>query len=278
MILDYTEENKLKLDIIYYIEEMIKEFPYELKARVKAPWNDKLFKVNDKTKKLDDERKGIFHTFVMKAMFLCKRARPDMEPGICFLSSRTSKSDENDWQKLIKILEFLKGTINDVLTLEADDLQFLYWFIDAAFAVHYDMKSHTGLVFTLGKGAIISCSRKQKTNSRSSTEAELNASDEMLSKVIRVKKFMEKQGFQVKQNIIFQDNTSTMKLQNNGKLSSGKRTRHFDIKLFYITDLISRDEVMVKYCPTDDMIGDYMSKPVVGAKFEKFREKIMNHN
>ena len=69
-----------------------------------------------------------------------------------------------------------------------------------------------------------------------------------------------------------------MKLQNNGKLSSGKRTRHFDIKLFYITDLISRDEVMVKYCPTDDMLGDYMSKPVVGAKFEKFREKIMNHN
>jgi hypothetical protein len=87
-----------------------------------------------------------------------------------FLSSRTSKSDENDWQKLIKILEFLKGTINDVLTVEADDLYFLYWFIDATFAVHYDMKSHTGLVFTLGKGAIISCSRKQKTNSRSRTK------------------------------------------------------------------------------------------------------------
>ena len=67
------------------------------------------------------------------------------------------------------------------------------------------MKSHTGLVFTLGKGAIISCSRKQKTNSRSSTEAELNASDEMLSKVIRVKKFIEKQGFKVKMNVIFQD-------------------------------------------------------------------------
>ena len=62
----------------------------------------------------------------------------------------------------------------------------------------------------------------------------------------------------------------------NGKLSSGKRTRHFDIKLFYITDLISRDEVEVRYCPTNDMIADYISKPLVGAKFEKFRDLIMN--
>jgi len=276
MILDYTEDSKLKLDMIYYIEDMIKEFPYEIKGRLKAPWNDKLFKVNKKTEKFDDKRKGIFHTFVMKAMFLCKRARQDIEPGICFLSSRTSKPNESDWQKLTKILEFLKGTKDDVLTLEADDWNVLYWFIDAAFAVHHDMKSHSGLVFTMGKGAIISSSRKQKTNSRSSTEAELNAADNMLSKIIRVKRFVEKQGFEVKVNALFQHNTSTMKLQKNGKLSSGKRTRHFDIKLFYITDLINRDELVVKYCPTDEMIGDYMSKPLVGAKFDKFRDMIMN--
>ena len=55
--------------------------------------------MNEKTKKLDDNRKSIFHTFVMKAMFLCKQARPDIEPGICFLSSRTSNPDESDWQE-----------------------------------------------------------------------------------------------------------------------------------------------------------------------------------
>ena len=80
----------------------------------------------------------------------------------------------------------------------------------------------------------------------------------------------------MKLNIIYQDNTSTMKLQKNGKLSSGKRTRHFDVKLFYITDLIDRDEVEVRYCPTDEMIADYMSKPLVVAKFQRFRDLIMN--
>ena len=77
-------------------------------------------------------------------------------------------------------------------------------------------------------------------------------------------------------NIIYQDNTSTMKLAQNGKSSSGKRTRHFDIKLFYVTDLIEKGEVVVRYCPTDVMIGDYMTKPLVGAKFKSFRKKIMN--
>ena len=67
--------------------------------------------------------------------------------------------------------------IDDVLTLEADDLQTLKWYLDAAFAVHADMRSHTGGMLTLGKGAVISDSTKQKTNARSSTEAELNVID-----------------------------------------------------------------------------------------------------
>jgi len=32
----------------------------------------------------------------------------------------------------------------------------------------------------------------------------------------------------------------------------------------------------VQYCPTDDMTGDYMTKPLQGHKFKNFRKKIMN--
>ena len=58
----------------------------------------------------------------------------------------------------------MKGTINNVLTLEPDDTNILMWYIDVALAVHVDMKSHTGAVLTVGKGAIISISTKQKVN------------------------------------------------------------------------------------------------------------------
>eukprot|EP00957_Ditylum_brightwellii_P178040 13561452-Ditylum_brightwellii.AAC.1 len=67
----------------------------------------------------------------------------------------------------------------------------LKWFIDAAFAVHYDLKSHTGSAFTLGKGSISSDSTKQKVNSRSSTEAELVGLDDKIAKVMRTKKFIQ---------------------------------------------------------------------------------------
>ena len=72
----------------------------------------------------------------------------------------------------------------------------------------------------------------------------------------------------------YQDNTSTTKLVNNSKINSGKQTRYFDIN--YVTDLILRDEVTVKYCPTGDMIVDFMTKPVTGSKFKYFRDYLVN--
>eukprot|EP00957_Ditylum_brightwellii_P172076 13100543-Ditylum_brightwellii.AAC.1 len=51
-----------------------------------------------------------------------------------------------------KVKATTKGTINDVPTFEADDTQELKWYIGIAFAVHDNMKSHTGATLTLGKG------------------------------------------------------------------------------------------------------------------------------
>ena len=87
--------------------------------------------------------------------------------------------------------------------------------------------------------------------------------------------FFEAQGFNVKMTIIYRDNTSSMKLEENGKASSGKRTRHLNIKYFYITDLIKRGEVKIEYCPTDAIVADFMTKPLTGAKFFHFREYLM---
>jgi hypothetical protein len=70
-------------------------------------------------------------------------------------------------------LEYLKGTEKKVLTLSIDDLRVVKWYVDVSFAVHPDFKSHTGAIMMMGSGAIQGMSRKQKLNTRSSTEAEL---------------------------------------------------------------------------------------------------------
>ena len=131
---------------------------------------------------------------------------------------------------------------------------------------------------SLGKGSLTSVSTKQKVNARSTTESELVGVDDVISKVLWTKYFIEAQGFEVNFNLVYRDNTSSMKLEENGRASASKRTRHFNIKYFYITDLIDRSEVDIKYCPTDDMGGDYMTKPLTGESFVKFRVRIMNLN
>ena len=113
-------------------------------------------------------------------------------------------------------------------------------------------------------------------NTRSSTEAELVAADDTISSIMWTKLFLEAQGYKVNKTTFAQDNTSTMQLEKNGKSSSHKRTRHLNIRYFYITDHLQNKEFELEYCPTDDMIADYMTKPLQGAKFKIFRKKIMN--
>ena len=48
-----------------------------------------------------------------------------------------------------------------------------------------------------------------------------------------------------------------------------------NIKYFYITDLIEKREVTIKFCPNKEMISDYITKPLRGAKFHKFKKYIM---
>ena len=184
MVLDYNKTGCLQVDMSYYIKGMIAEFPHNIKSTKTKPWNDKLYKNDITSKQLDEDRRATFHTFVMKTLFLTKRGRPDINTAIGYLGTRVKEPNELDWKKLLKLLGFLKGSVKDILTLEADDTQTLYWYSDAAFAVHPDMRSHTGAVFTLGKGAIYSASTKQKVDARSSTESELVAVDDMISKVM----------------------------------------------------------------------------------------------
>ena len=149
------------------------------------------------------------------------------------------------------------------------------WLVDAAFAVHSDYKSHTGGVMTYGRGAIQSISRKQKLNTRSSTEAELVAADDAATMILWTKSFLEEQGYAINKNILYQDNKSAILLEENGKKSSTKRTRALNIRYFFLTDQVKKGNVSIQYCPTDKMTGDFMSKPLQGSKFIEFRDAVM---
>ena len=108
--------------------------------------------------------------------------------------------------------------------MSAENLRAIRWYVDVSFAVHPDFKSHTGAVMTMGQGGMQPMSRKQKLNSRSSTEAELIGVDDVMTQVLWTKLFMEKQGYLLEKNILYQDNKSSILLETNGRSSAGKRS------------------------------------------------------
>jgi hypothetical protein len=131
-------------------------------------------------------------------------------------------------------------------------------------------------MMTLGKGVAYSTSCKQKLNTKSSTEAELVAIDDAMGQILWTRHFLAAQGVPVPTTTIYQDNKSTILLAENGSTSSGKRTRHLNVRYYFVTDKIKKGEVKVAYCPTRDMLGDFFTKPLQGSIFVNMRAKILN--
>ena len=86
--------------------------------------------------------------------------------------------------------------------------------------------------------------------------------------------FMAEQGYPIEKNILFQDNKSSILLETNGRDSAGKRSCALNIRYFFITDQVKRGNVTIEYCHTNDMWGNFMSKPLQGKKFIEFRNAI----
>ena len=138
------------------------------------------------------------------------------------------------------------------------------------------MRGHTGGGLTLGKGAVFSRSTKQKINTKSSTEMELVGTDDMLPQILWTNYFMRAQGWNSFETVLYQDNKSAILLENNGKLSSSSRTKHINVRYYFIKDCVERKEITIKFCGTDAMWADFYTKPLQGKKFYEFRKIILN--
>eukprot|EP00957_Ditylum_brightwellii_P099884 7611441-Ditylum_brightwellii.AAC.1 len=78
----------MKVSMKEYIEESIEEFPEEFGEPCTSPDADHLFRVDKHEIKLVEKKAQQFHTTVSRMMFVCKRARPEIQPTIAFLTTQ----------------------------------------------------------------------------------------------------------------------------------------------------------------------------------------------
>jgi hypothetical protein len=224
MSLDFSHANQCRVTLIDYVDEIVVAYDKALtelsdgSSAVKKKLNiartsaapDDLFVVNEDAEKLSEEGATAFHNLVAKTLYVSKRARLDDSKAIAFLTNRVRGPDVDDWRKLSNLMEYLRVDGLCPLILSADGSGFLMWYVNASFAVHPNMRSHTGGVFTMGRGCPIISSPKQKLNTQSSTESELVAVNNMMPIVLWTWYFLMAQGYGVTENLLLQDNKSSM--------------------------------------------------------------------
>lgn len=266
------DNTSVKIMMPKYIQTIIEETG--INGTSETPATGNLFEIKD-SPALEVELREIFHTRVAKLLYLAKRIRGDILLPVNFLCTRVSAPTEQDWEKLEKILKYLNGTKMYGLNLECSAAMQLTGYIDAAYAPHSDAKSHSGFVLTLGKGALLVKSSKQHIVTKSSTEAEVVAASDMATDILNAQSFLMNQGYKMRVPILLQDNQSAIRLLENGRMSS-QRTRHLNVRYFWLKEKIDENAVKVKYEPTKSMLADMLTKPLGGEQFKLLTRALLN--
>ena len=188
-----------------------------------------------------------------------------METAESFLCTRVAHPNEDDWQKLERLLRFVNSTRGDKRIIGINNITTMNTFIDASYVVHPNMRGHTGGAITFGVGIVHENASKQKINVKISTECELVGVSEYIPYSLWLGYFLEHQGYKLKSNLVHQDNQSAMRMEVNGRTSCTGNSRHINIRYFFVKDRVDSGEVKIVYCPTGRMLADYFTKPLQGS-------------
>jgi hypothetical protein len=200
-----------------------------------SPAADRLFTVRavEDCEPLEEERGTAFHHCVAQLLFASARSRKDIPPAVAFLTTWVRNPNQDDWLKLKRLLRYIRNTIYLPLILMDDILIIIKWWVGASFITYDNCRGYTGATMSLGRGSIIDMSKKQKINTRSSTDSKLVGADDAIPQMMRTRYFLKGQGYNVEECILNQD-MSAMLLETNGNQSSSKRTKHIRVRYFFI--------------------------------------------
>jgi hypothetical protein len=135
-------------------------------------------------------------------------------------------------------------------------------------------RSTSGYVFMLNGGCISWRSKKQRTVALSSTEAEYMALSEAVQEAVWLKAFVYELGEDTGNSgiTVYEDNQGAIALAKNPEFH--KRTKHIDIRYHFVREKVESGQVLLEYCPTQEMLADIMTKPIAAPQFDALRTKL----
>jgi len=275
--LNFKVINKsLHVNMIGYINKILEE-RQEI-GMSETPYTKQLFN-NRKIELLNDYEQARTRSDVAKLLYLAKRARPDILLPTIVISSRASKYNSDDKAKLDKIYKYLNMTKQLELNLSDRNVSnnlTLYAYVDAAHGNYDDGKGQSAYGFTLGSGLFLVKSRKQKTVSKSSTGSEILAIDDCACESIHLMNILNGCGFTCNKCILFEDNVSAIKILRGG-IEVMQKTKYMRIRVAHVKEMIEMGNIDLKHCPTEQMVVDILTKPILGSQFKVLRDVMIGY-
>jgi len=221
----------------------------------------------------DKVDEGYYRSLIGCLMYLTA-TRPDILFVVSLLSRFMHCASEMHLRAAKRILRYIKGTIDYGVKFEKCPSFKLLGFSDSDWAGSADdMRSTSGHCFSLGSGIFSWSSKKQEIVAQSTAEAEFIAATGAVNQVLWLRKIMYDLHLEQKEStIILVDNQAAIAISNN--LVFHKKTKHFNIKFYFLREVQQRGEVTLVYCKSENQLADLFTKPLPIRKFELLRQKI----
>jgi hypothetical protein len=145
------------IDMRFYVDQLLEGEEVEV---FDSPGTKNMLIVETNSKALQEEVRKSFHSKTVKLLYLAKRARPDILTAVTFLCTRVQAATEEDRSKLHRVLGYLKGMREHMLVLHVLGENRIMAYVDGAYAIHDDSKSHSGMVVYIGNAMVYTSLKK----------------------------------------------------------------------------------------------------------------------
>ena len=270
-----------------YVKQLLQKHNMEKCKPSPTPFAGKL-DFNDETDEISPVSIDIYQSIVGSLVYLSCSTRPDLTFIVHKLAQYMSKPvTVPRWNAIKRIFRYLKGTMHYSLSFTKSGgeigMRGIKGFCDADWAgAKNDRKSVSGFCFALSNtddfddcfGLVSWCTRKQSVVALSTCESEYISIASAVQEGLYLKQLLcdLDPTMSTPKITLFSDNQSAISLAHNPV--NHKRSKHFDIRYHFIRDHIQKDDVVLSYCPSEQMIADFLTKPLTKQPFQRICSQI----
>lgn len=200
-------------------------------------------------------------------------SRPDLTYAMNQVCQYMHQPTTAHWNAVKRILRFLKGSVNHGLLYKPGSTH-IHAYCDADYAGNPDDRHSTGgYVIYLGSNPISWSAKKQRTVSRSSTEAEYRQLAYTAAELSWLRSLFKDLGIPLQPPVLWCDNVSSLALASNPVFHA--RTKHLEVDYHYVREKVIRGELQVRYISTKDQVADIFTKGLSRQRFTGLQYKLM---